>query len=115
MRFQAVKQTAREWRDASDPARLTSAFGQLRLMAPGWVASFSKQLKPIKLLAEHVFYRRRDLLESAIDDSTGAIRQLDAGVFGAACQLPVRVPATPDACGGPSAPESEARLTNIGA
>ena len=31
---------------------------------------------------------RRDLLESAIDEATDAVRELKAGVVGAACQLP---------------------------
>ena len=58
------------------------------LSSCSWFPCLGKLLQSIKLLLEHVFYKRRDLLESAINESTDAIRELEAGVVGAACQLP---------------------------
>ena len=58
------------------------------LLGCGWLAGLGKLLQSIKLLTEHVFYKRRHLLESAINESADAVRELDAGVVGAACQLP---------------------------
>ena len=53
-----------------------------------WLAGLGKLLQSIELFTKHAFYSRRDLLESAIDESTDAVRELNAGVVGVACQLP---------------------------
>ena len=54
----------------------------------GWFAGLGKLLESVKLLTKHAFYSWRDLLESANDESTDTIRELNAGVVAVAGQLP---------------------------
>ena len=58
------------------------------LFGCGWLAGLGKLLQSIKLFDGARFLQRRHLLESAINEPADAVRELDAGVVGAACQLP---------------------------
>ena len=58
------------------------------LLRCGWLAGLDKQLEPVELLVEHAFYSWRDLVESADDESTDTIRELNAGVVAVAGQFP---------------------------
>src|SRR6476619_5780803 len=63
--------------------------GQLRdLLGCIWLAGLGKQLEPVELLIKHALYSWRDLVESANDESTDTIRELNAGVVAVAGQLP---------------------------
>ncbi len=63
--------------------------GQLcDLLPASWFAGLCKLLEPVELLIKHALYSWRDLVESADDESTDTIRQLNAGVVAVAGQLP---------------------------
>src|SRR6266403_4166352 len=67
----------------------TDLSGQLRdLLFASWFAGLGKQLKPVELLIKHALYSWRDLIESADDESTDTIRELNAGMVAVAGQLP---------------------------
>src|SRR5882724_3327183 len=53
-----------------------------------WLAGLSKLLEAVELLIKHALYSWRDLVESADDESTDTIRELNAGVVAVAGQLP---------------------------
>jgi hypothetical protein len=58
------------------------------LLLASWFAGLGKQLEPAELLIKHALYSWRDLVESADDESTDTIRELNAGVVAVAGQLP---------------------------
>ena len=58
------------------------------LLLASWFAGLGKQLEPVELLIKHALYSWRDLVESANDESTDTIRELNAGVVAVAGQLP---------------------------
>ena len=79
----------------SEPRRRVAAKsdGESRdLLLAGWFAGLGKQLEPVELLIEHALYGWRDLVESANDESTDTIRELNAGVVAIAGQLPGHAP-----------------------
>ena len=74
---------------ASRYANRSKSNGESRdLLLASWFAGLGKLLEPVELLIKHALYSWRDLVESADDESTDTIRELNAGVVAVAGQLP---------------------------
>jgi len=68
--------------------RLAACAPPQRLLLSSWFAGLGKQLEPVELLIEHALYSWRDVVESADNEPTDTIRELNACVIAVAGQLP---------------------------